>query len=127
MTVATDSDVAVAIGRPISDSQERAQVNYWLEAAELLIRSRLGAVADLDQEAVKYVETEAVVAKMRNPEGYQSESIDDYTYRFGAESRRVVILDEWWALLAPGEGTAIYSTRPGFESDIPDSWLWAAP
>lgn len=126
MAVATYEDVAVAIGRPISDVTEQQQVTYWLDAAELMIVKRLGPVGDLDQTAVKYVETEAAVARMRNPEGYQSETIDDYTYRFGTETRQVAITDEWWQLLDPDSGTASASIRPGFEPDGA-GWSVATP
>jgi hypothetical protein len=60
---------------------------------------------------------EAVAARFRNPEGFQSETIDDYTYRHGNETRRVTILDEWWELLSPTTESAAFSTRPGFEAD----------
>ena len=116
MAVATYEDVAVAIGRPISDADEQAQVSYWLDGAEMQIIARLGPIADFDEDIVRYVETEAVVAKISNPEGFQSETIDDYTYRTAPETRRVTILDEWWALLT-GRDSAAFSTRPGFEPD----------
>lgn len=123
MAVATYADVAIAIGRPISTPDEQAQVTYWLDGAEMQIKARLGDVATLDQAALKFVETEAVAARLTNPEGYQSETIDDYTYRHGAETRRVTILDEWWALLSPATEAASFSTRPGFEPDRIDLGL----
>lgn len=123
MAVATHADVAVALGRPITDTTEQAQVTYWLDAVELQIKARLGDVADLDQDVLKYVEVEAVATKMQNPEGYQSETIDDYTYRYGSETRRVTILDEWWRLLRPASASGAFSTRPGFEPDLAQWWL----
>jgi hypothetical protein len=69
MTVATVEDVAVAIGRPISDSAQVAQVEYWLGLAEIIIEARLGDVSLLDQNRLRYVETEAVAAKLTNPDG----------------------------------------------------------
>lgn len=126
MAVATYEDVAVAIGRPISDAAEQAQVEYWLGAVELLIGSRLGDVAELDQDALVYVEIEAVAARLRNPEGYQSESIDDYTYRHGSESRRISILDEWWDLLTPTVASNAFTISPFGEpgySVEPDLWV----
>lgn len=122
MAVATHEDVAVALGRPISDAAEQAQVTYWLNAVELQIKARLGDVADLDEDVLKYVEVEAVATKMQNPNGYQSESIDDYTYRFGTETRRVTILPEWWDLLSPTGNSGAFSTRPGFAPDV--AWPW---
>lgn len=118
MTAATFLDVAVALGRPISEGTPEAdQVNYWLGAAELQIAARLGDVTLLDQPALKYVETEAVVARMRNPEGFQSETVDDYTYRLPDETRRVTIIDDWWNLLDPDSGAGVFSARPFFEPD----------
>lgn len=125
MAVATHEDVAVAIGRPISLAAEQDQVNYWLDAAELVITSRLGDVADLDQAAVRYVETEAAAAKLQNPNGYQYEAIDDYRYGLPPESRRVTILDEWWDLLTPAASSAAFTITPygvpGYTE--PDSWV----
>lgn len=117
MAVATFEDVAVALGRPIADTAEQNQVTYWLNAVELQIKARLGDVTLLDQEMLKHVEIEAVAARMQNPDGYQSETIDDYTYRFGSETRRITILDEWWALLRPISSSSAFSTRPGFVPD----------
>lgn len=125
MTAASVQDVSTAIGRPITSETEVAQVEYWLGAAELLISARLGDVSALEQSALKYVETEAVVARMRNPQGLQSESIDDYTYNYGANTMQVAILPEWWDLLAPAREFEAFSTRPSFEPDCsqPDPWI----
>jgi hypothetical protein len=117
MTVATVDDVATSLGRPITDVAEVAQVEQWLGDAELLIAARLGDITLLDQAMLAYVEREAVVLKMRNPEGYQSETVDDYTYRWGENRGRVSILDEWWNLLDPDAGGGAFSVRPGFEPD----------
>lgn len=105
MAVATWQDVEVALGRPITDTAEQSRVEWWLNGAEIQIKGRLGNVALLDQDALRYVEAEAVAAKMTNPEGYASETVDDYTYRLPAETRRVTIIDEWWTLLAPKRGS----------------------
>ena len=108
----------MAIGRPISDQTEQARVNYWLDAAELQIKARLGDVALLDQAALRFVETEAVAARMMNPEGYQSESVDDYVYRYGAETRQVTIQPEWWLLLSPRASSA-YTVKMTSPLDLP--------
>jgi hypothetical protein len=119
MAIASVQDVATSLGRPITSTEEIAQVNQWLGNAELLIRARLGDVALLDAEAVAYVETEAVVRKVRNPDGKVSEDIDDYRYRYGenAASGAIFITDAEWALLAPGGGSGAFSVTPGFVSD----------
>jgi hypothetical protein len=123
--VTTYEDVAVALGRPISDTNEQAQITWWISAAELQIQARLGDLSLLDQDVLNYVIVEAVAAKAQNPEGAASETIDDYTYRLPVESRRVTILAEWWQMLAPTVSSDTYSTRPGFEPDTAsalDGW-----
>jgi len=110
------SDIETALGRTLTDV-EQAQATQWMADALMLVEVRLGDPADLNQPALDYVVREAVVARFRNPEGYQSESIDDYTYRHGSETRRVTILDEWWALLSPVAEGPVFSARPGFEPD----------
>lgn len=100
MTV-TFEDVAVALGRPITEGPEQEQVAWWISTAELQISTRLGNLEELDQDVLRFVVVEAVASKARNPDGAQSETIDDYTYRLPAETRRVTILDEWWAMLSP--------------------------
>ena len=125
MAVATVSDVATSLGRPIADTAEVAQVEQWLADAELLIRSRLGDVTALDQDVVAYVEREAVVARLRNPDGYQYEAIDDYRYGLPNESRRVSIIDEWWEMLTPDGSTGAFTITPYGEPGYsqPDTWI----
>lgn len=106
MTV-TSETVATALGRAsdtITDTED-AQWSMWIDDAFMLIEARLGDPDDLDQARLDYVIREAVVAHVRNPENATqvSESLGDAslsrTYR--SSKGRVVILDEWWALLAP--------------------------
>lgn len=126
MSVAIVADVATAIGRPITDYDQQAQVQWWLDSVELQIKARLGDVNLLDRDTVKYVEVEAVAARMTNPSGFQSETIDDYTYRYGAETRQVIIRDEWWRMLDPDTGSGAFSARPYFVADDPtDTLNWA--
>lgn len=115
MSVATYQDVETAIGRPISDAKEQQRVEWWLDGAEMQIRARLGDVSKLDQDVVRYVVVEAVAVRLSNPDGFQSETVDDYTYRFGTETRQVVIREEWWRLLSPNTGA--FSVRGYFEPD----------
>lgn len=112
------ADIETSIGRSLTDA-EQGQVNQWIGDAELQIRLRLGDLDDLDPDALDFVTREAVVARLRNPDGYSSESIDDYTYRLPSETRRVTILDEWWRMLSPDIGSGAFSARPYFEPDVP--------
>lgn len=119
MAVATYEDVAVAAGRPISDPAEIARVDYWLAAAEMQIAARLGDVTLLSPTALRYVEAEAVSMRLSNPDGYQYEAIDDYRYGRPAESRRVTIIDEWWALLSPTTSSSAYTIAVSSPLDLP--------
>jgi len=109
-------EVETSLGRSLSDA-EIAQVNQWIDDAELLVRTRLGDLDALDQDVLAYVVREAAATRARNPEGYQYEAIDDYRYGMPAESRKVTITDEWWDLLTPTTRAGAYSVRPDFESD----------
>lgn len=120
------SDIETALGRTLT-SPEAAQAAQWIADALMLIEVRLGDPALLNQGALDYVVREAVVARFRNPEGFQSESIDDYTYRHGSETRRVTILAEWWELLSPAGNSGAFSTRPGFAPDTGVYAPWVAP
>lgn len=122
MAVATYAEVAVALGRPISDAAEQAQVEWWLDGVELFIVARLGDVTLLDQTVVKYVEVEAVVAKIQRAGRSESSitvAVDDgsVTRRYESAVTASDITDEWWTLLDPNDNTASASIRPGFESD----------
>src|SRR5690348_10331589 len=112
----TVSDIETALGRTLTAS-EQAQATQWISDALMLIGARLGDTALLDQAVLDYVVREAVVARFRNPDGYQSETIDDYTYRLPNETRRITILPEWWDLLSPATQSGAFSTRPTFVDD----------
>lgn len=115
MTVAV-SDIETALGRTLT-STEQDQAAQWIADARLIIEARLGDLTLLNQPRLDFVTREAVAARFRNPEGFQSESIDDYTYRHGAETRRVTILPEWWNMLDPDSGSGVFSARPYFVAD----------
>ena len=127
MAVITYTDVATVIGRPISDTDERAQVTQWIADVEMLIGARLGDLTLLDQSLLAYVEREAVAARMRYKADRNSQrtnvSTDDVDS--GLEHYFLRVLDPWWALLSPGtsESTGAFSVRPSFDADT--AW-WAA-
>lgn len=130
MTV-TYEDVAVSLGRPITDTLEQEQVNQWIADALVIIGARLGDVSELDQAVLDYVVREAVVLKVMNPEGKQSEQIDDYKYtRFSANARgQVWILDEWWEMLSPTSSTSAFTivpfSEPGYRIDSLSDLDWS--
>jgi len=104
-------------GRTLTGA-ETTQATQRVKNALVIIRSRLGAALEgVDDDALVLVLSEILLARSRNPEGYQSESVDDYTYRHGSETQRITILPEWWELLSPTRESAAFSIRPGFEPD----------
>lgn len=126
MAVATYQDVAVALGRAISDPDEQAQVEWWLDGVEMLIRIRLGDVALLDQDVLLFVEAESVAAKVRRHGTSESSitvSVDDgsVTRRYESAVGSDDITDAWWNLLDPDSNTGTASIRPYFE---PDTARW---
>lgn len=122
MAVATHHDVAIALGRPISEIAEQDQIEWWLNGVELFIAARLGDVAALDQDVVMYVEVEAVAAKANRAgrtESSVSVAVDDgtVTRRYENAVTASDITDEWWNLLDPNSNTGTASIRPSFETD----------
>ena len=123
MAVATYSDVGVAMRRTISDAAEQAQIEHWLTGAEMAVRSRLGDVALLDQDVLKYVEAEAVAEKVRRAGREESSitvSVDDgsVTRRYegmGADD----IAADLWSLLSPARSSSAYTIAVTSPRDLP--------
>ena len=113
MAVITYADVATAIGRPISDSNEQGQVTQWIADVELILTARLGDLSTYDQDVLAYVVREAVISRMR----HRAESHEDK--QPGSEDNFFIrVLEPWWYLLDPGEsGSAAFSVRPSFDAD----------
>lgn len=124
-TYANLADVATRLGRSITSTEEVAQVNAWLADIDALIAQRIPTLAALvaagapTTAVVVMVEANAVVRKVRNPEGKVSENIDDYQYRLNPEAARgeLFLTEEEWASLSPGSGQGAFSVRPYFAPD----------
>lgn len=136
MSYATVADVATRLGRPITDPGEVAQVQAWLHDAEAVILARIPTLSTLIADGAPtvamlvMVEANAVIRKIRNPEGYTSETIDDYTYRYNEQVRRgdIFLTDEEWSLLLPGQSGAWTITPSGARRRCgewvhPDVWV----
>ena len=101
-------DVTDSHGRPI-DGAEATQALGWLDKIERIISRKLGdldaLISDgrLSAELLVDVETEAVIRKVKNPDGKVSEGIDDYNYRLNENARKgdLFLTDEEWALISP--------------------------
>ncbi|GIG27182.1 Gp19/Gp15/Gp42 family protein [Cellulomonas denverensis] len=133
MTYAVLTDVATRLGRPITDTNEVAQVNAWLSDIEALILSRIpdlaAQIADghPTEAVVKMVEANAVIRKIKNPDGKQNERIDDYSFGLNTDAARgdLFLTDEEWALLEPGSGEGAFTIRP-YAAD-PRRGQWVHP
>lgn len=126
LTTAAIAALEAELGRTLTDV-ERVQATQRVKGALVVIRARLGQLlTGVDENTLVYVLGEVLLARSRNPEGLQSETVDDYTYRHGSETRRVTILSEWWVLLRPASDSGAFSTRPGFVPDYApsDSLAW---
>jgi hypothetical protein len=125
MAVATWEDVAVALGRPTSDftADQQAQLTYWLNGVELFIKNRLGVIADLDEDTVRYVETEVAADKARRltEDGASSVTVaipdGSITRRF----EKVVasdITDDYWAMFGSAYGGSAYTIPVSSSLDL---------
>ncbi len=138
MTYASVTDVSKRLGRPITVSTEVDQVEAWLEDIESLILARIPNLATHitegwpTTETVAMIEANAVIRKVKNPDGYTSETIDDYTYRFNDSARKgdLFLTAEEWALLLPSRSTGgawtitPYGSRRGRGEWLhPDVWV----
>jgi len=107
----TPAMIATALGVavPDSDSVQFAQWSMWIADALMLIESRLGDPALLDQAKLDYVVREAVAYHARRPDDSTQVDtrIDDASVsrRYSSGAGRVTILDEWWNLLSPTQRT----------------------
>ena len=122
-------DVTDSLGRPIVGA-EATQVLGWLDKIERIVSRKLGdldvLISDgrLSAELLVDVETEAVIRKVKNPDGKVSEGIDDYNYRLNENARKgdLFLTDEEWALISPD----LPATLGGAYS-VPLGAPWGAP
>jgi len=116
-TSVTPVKLAVALGKaaPEAGSVTEQQWQMWIDDAEMLIDSRqadLGLDAP-DQAKVDYVIREAVVAHIKRPDDATQVTVavdDGSTSRsYKSGKGRIVILDEWLALLGLVEPSGAFS------------------
>ena len=123
-------DVTDSLGRPIVGA-EATQVLGWLDKIERIVSRKLGdldaLISDgrLSAELLVDVETEAVIRKVKNPDGKVSEGIDDYNYRLNENARKgdLFLTDDEWALLAPGSPSGAWTISPYGSTRRRGSWV----
>ena len=132
MTYANITNVSTRLGRPISTAEEIAQVNAWLADVGALILSRIPTLDALvtagspSTAVVSMVEANAVIRKIRNPEGKHNEKIDDYSYGLTPNAARgdLFLTDEEWDLLTPNSATGAFTVRPyGLAGTLDGTWV----
>lgn len=111
MAYATVIDVATTLGRPITDTDEKAQILNWIAKTERIIAARLGHLDNLDRQILADVISEVVARRARNPDGKRNERIDDYSYTLDAAAAAVELTltaDEWARLSQDGSTSGAY-------------------
>lgn len=118
MAYAKASDIEDRLGRELDES-EATIVETRLEDAEMWIRQR---ISDIElriakdvryEQALVYVEAEAVLRLIRNPDGLQTETDGNYAYTIDQRvaSGRLNILAEEWQLLGVRRGVVVLSPK----------------
>lgn len=131
MPFATISDVSTRLGRPITSPDEVAQVEAWIGDVEAIILHRIPDLQDRvtagspTAAVVAAVEANAVIRKIKNPDGKVSEGLDDYNYRLNENSRKgeLFLTDEEWDLLTPGTPDGAWTIVPGGARKRPGEWI----
>lgn len=123
------SDVATEVGRAI-ESPEAEQVQAWINRVEARILARIPDVNDRIVTEGEYatvlrgVVVDVVARKVRNPDGFRSERIDDYYYDRGTQPTDLTMTDAEWAELGATSSVGAFSTRPGFVPDGVPREVW---
>lgn len=124
-------EVAVELGRPTptAGSVQDLQWSQWITRTYRDIERRFGtAYSALDPAVVDDVVLLAVAEHARNPDGVDSYtvSVDDGsdTKRYKHSSGRIVIRDEWWAMLSPVAVSGVGSTQTYGMSDYDAAILY---
>lgn len=131
MAYSNISEVAVRLGRPITDPNEIQQVNAWISDVEAIIRARIVDLSEriaqgaVHAEDVTRVVCNAVIRKIKNPDGKQNERVDDYSYGLTEHAARGELFltdDEWASLLGVASDGDAYMIRfiphPGHADEV---------
>lgn len=133
MTVATPEDIAAWMGWDVNDPA-MAPVQRWLDALENLMRTRVPDFADRVAADVGYaarvrdIECAAVERKLRNPDGYASESVDNValSYRSNAASGVLELTPGEWSDVGYRYGIGSMRVTPGRPPVPPAAPWWAS-
>lgn len=116
---ATVANVQTRLGRTIP-TEEQPQVKEWILDTEDLILSRLTGLPALvsagtvTERTVTRVVCQAVIRKIKNPDGLANERTDDYSYGLNDDAAKgeIHLTDDEWADLTPTSSAAAFTIRP---------------
>jgi hypothetical protein len=122
--------VSTRLGRTISDAAEIAQVNAWISDIEGVIIERipdlvaLVTAGEIAAATVVRVECQAVLRKIKNPDGKKDERGDDYSYGLNPEYAKgeLFLTDEEWASLATSTSETAFTIAPSGLRDADGDW-----
>ena len=131
MSLATPNDVAIRLGRQLSEA-EMGQIVALLSDAETVLAFRIPELlekAETDPlffDLVVMVESRMLARVLRNPEGYTQESDGNYSYSIDSRvgSGVLSVFPDEWALL--GLQTGAFILEPALSTPItrsePEYW-----
>lgn len=126
------TEIGKRLGRVITDQAEIDQINAWVADVEALIRGR---IPNIDQrvtddivtlEDLTRVSSNAVIRKVKNPDGKQNERIDDYSYGLTEDAAKGELFltdDEWTSLEGFSNSSGAFTIRHIPESGYSDKWF----
>lgn len=130
------AEIGKRLGRVLTDTAEIDQVGSWIGDVESLIRNRIRdiddriAAGDVSADELTRISSNAVIRKVKNPDGKQNERIDDYSYGLVEDAAKgeLFLTDDEWASLegfsdASGGFTIRYVPESGISPRWGDSWL----
>ena len=131
MAFTSVNEIGKRLGRTITDQAEIDQINSWVADVDALIRSR---IRDIDErvtdgrvsvEDLTRVASNAVVRKVKNPDGKQNERIDDYSYGLTEDAARGELFltdDEWSSIEGFSDSSGAFTIRLPATPGISDRW-----
>ena len=128
MTYATFDDVAIHLGRSLSETEE-SQIFMWISWLEADIASKLPDLTTVDPTAAQRVIVQSIASYLDNPTAASEVqvSVDDgsVTKRYTRSLGRVQILPELWADLGWSGETGAFTVSPYGAADTGadvDAW-----
>lgn len=129
--LATAEDVSLRLGRALGEGSETNQVEAWIADVEAMVSARIPDITErvtsgaLSSQVVSAVIANAVIRKIKNPDGKQNERIDDYSYGLTADAARgeLFLTEDEWALLLPSVASGAFSIRPHGQGCYRGSWV----